>query len=111
MAENHIHTQELIQKISPIPLNLQISNTGDLKVSGDINQEELQPILDTSFLRYQLFLNQQKELDRESNLTAIYIGCIFSFLISLAVFCAFNQSPKSHNFQQSFEVRNHERNG
>ncbi|MFM6002245.1 MAG: hypothetical protein ACKPB7_03035 [Sphaerospermopsis kisseleviana] len=109
MEENHTHTQELIQKISPIPLNLQISNTGDLKVTGAIPTEELQPILDNSFLRYQLYLNHQKELDRENNLTAIYIGFIFSFLIAIAVFCAFNQSPKN-NYQQSFEV-NHERNG
>ncbi|MFM6157020.1 MAG: hypothetical protein ACKPE3_29165, partial [Sphaerospermopsis kisseleviana] len=100
---------ELIQKISPIPLNLEISDNGNLSLNGDINQDDLQPILDNSFLRYQFYLNHQKELDRENNLTAIYIGCVFSFLIAIAVFCAFNQSPKN-NYQQSFEV-NHERNG
>lgn len=104
MAENHTHTQELIQKISPIPLKLEISDKGNLSVNGDIKTDDLQPILDSSYLRYQLYLNHQKEMVRESNLTAIYIGCIFSTLIGIAVFCAFNQTPKNQNFQQSLEV-------
>lgn len=111
MEENTPQLTEIIHKISPLPLSLRISNTGEVDVKGDIPSEELQPILDNSFLRYQLYLNHQKELERENNLTAIYIGCIFSFLVALAVFCAFNQSPKSQNFQQSLEVTNHGING
>jgi hypothetical protein len=107
MAENQHQLTETIHKISPIPLTLKISNQGEIDVKGDIATEDLQPILDNSFLRYQLYLNHQKELDRENNLTAIYIGCIFSFLIALAVFCAFNQTPKNQNFQQSLEVKYH----
>lgn len=107
MAENHHTTRELIHKTSPIPLSLKISNTGEIDVKGDIKNDDLQPILDNSFLRYQLYLNHQKELERENNLTAIYIGCIFSFLIAISVFCAFNQVPKNQNFQQSLEATNH----
>jgi hypothetical protein len=102
---------ELLQKISPLTLSLKISNTGELDVKGDIPTDELQPILDNSFLRYQLYLKHQKELEKENNLTVLYIGFIFSFLLGLAVFCAFNQSPKSNNFQQSLEVTTHGYNG
>ena len=106
MVQNTPQT-EIINKISPLPLSLKISNTGNIDVKGDVKGDDLQTILDISHLRYQLYLNHQRQLDRENNLTVIYIGFIFSFLVALAVFCVFNQSPK---FQQSLEVQSYESN-
>jgi hypothetical protein len=100
---------QIIDKISPIPLSLKISNTGEVNVTGDWLTEDLQPILDNSYLKYQLYLKHQKELVRESNLTSLCIGGIFSALIGIAVFCCFNQAPK--NLQQSLQVQNYGTHG
>lgn len=89
--------QETLQKISPIPLRLEISENGNLSVNGDIANDDLQPILDNSFLRYRLYLDHQKTLARENNLTAIYIGLVFSILLGLLTFCLF--SPKQQQLQ------------
>ena len=93
-------TQEILNKISPLPLTLEISDNGNLKLNGDINSDDLQPILDNSFLRYQIFLNHQKNLERENNLISIYIGIIFSVLFGLSIYCCFNlQSQTQSNLE------------
>ena len=98
-------TQEILNKISPLPLTLEISDNGNLKLNGDINSDDLQPILDNSFLRYQLYLNHQKNLERENNLISVYIGLIFSFLIGLSVFCCLNlQSQTQSNLEVYYGI-------
>lgn len=109
MEETQIQVQETLQKTSP-KLNLRISRRGDLDLQGDVNSTDLQTILDNSHLRNKLYLEYQKHFDRESNITVLYIGLIFSSLIGLICFCAMNQSPKS-SYQQSLGVLNHEFNG
>ena len=99
MEEAQIEKHEILQKISPQQLNLKISNTGEIALQGDIKSDDLQAILDSSYLRNKLYLKHQKQLDHESNLTAIYIGLVFSSLIGLTCFCLFNQSPKNQNYQ------------
>jgi hypothetical protein len=110
MEESQIATQEILHKISRPPLNLRISNHGDIALQGDINSDDLQTILDASYLRNSLYLEHQKQLDRESNLMVLYIGLIFSSLIGLIAFCFFNQSPK-YPTQHSYRIENHECNG
>jgi hypothetical protein len=114
MEETQLEVQELIQKISRPSFNLKISNQGEIDVQGDIASEDLQAILDSSYLRNSLYLEHQKELDRESNLMVIYIGLVFSTLVGLICFCALNQSPKYQNYrtyQHSYRIENHEFNG
>ena len=111
MAETQLEVQELIHKISRPSLNLRISNQGEVNIQGDVASEDLQAILDSSYLRNSLYLEHQKQLDRESNLMVLYIGFIFSSLIGLICFCALNQSPKYPKYQQSLGVQNHEFNG
>ena len=111
MEETQIATQEILHKISRPPLNLRISNQGEIDIKGDINSTDLQIILDASYLKTNLYLEHQKQLDRESNLMVLYIGLIFSGLIGLIAFCFFNQSPKYQNYrtyQQSYRIENHE---
>lgn len=109
MEKTQIQVQENLQKISQ-KLNLRISNQGEVDLQGDINSTDLQSVLDSSHLRNKLYLEYQKQIDRESNLMVIYIGLIFSSLIGLICFCAMNQSPKS-SYQQSLGVQNHVYNG
>lgn len=114
MEETQLEVQELIQKISRPSFNLKISNQGEIDIQGDVNSDDLQTILDASYLRNSLYLEHQKQLDRESNLMVIYIGLIFSTLIGLICFSALNQSPKYQNYrtyQQSLGVQNHVING
>lgn len=111
MEEITSQQTEIIDKISPIPLSLKISSTGEVNVTGDLLTEDLQPILDNSQIKYQLYLNHQRELVRESNLTSLYIGCIFSAMIGIAVFCCFNQASKNQNLQQSLQVQNYDTHG
>ena len=114
MEELQLKTLEPLQKISRPSLNLRISNQGEIDLQGDVASEDLQAILDSSYLRNSLYLEHQKQLDRESNLMVLYIGLIFSSLIGLISFCALNQSPKYQNYrtyQQSLGVQNHEFNG
>lgn len=111
MAENQLEVQEIIHKISRPPLNLRISKQGELDLQGDISSDDLQTVLDASYLKSTLYLEHQKQLDRESNLMVIYIGLIFSTLIGLICFCALNQSSKYQNYQQSYRIGNHEFNG
>jgi hypothetical protein len=111
MEETQLATQEILQKISRPSFNLKISNQGEIDVQGDIASEDLQAILDSSYLRNSLYLEHQKQLDRESNLMVIYIGLIFSTLIGLIAFCALNQSQKYPTYQQSQGIENHEFNG
>jgi hypothetical protein len=109
MEETQVETQLQLQKISP-QFNLKISNTGEIDIKGDIKSDDLQAILDSSYLRNKLFLKHQKQLDHESNLMVIYIGLVFSTLVGLTCFCLFNQSPKSHTYQ-SLGVSNYVHNG
>jgi hypothetical protein len=111
MENQQIEVQELIHKISRPQFNLKISNQGEIDIQGDIDSEDLQAILDSSYLRNSLYLEHQKQLDRESNLMVLYIGLIFSSLIGLICFCALNQSPKYPTYQQSLGVKSHEFNG
>ena len=111
MEETQLEVQEVIHKISRPPLNLRISNQGDIALQGDIDSTDLQTILDASYLKSSLYLEHQKQLDRESNLMVLYIGLIFSTLIGLICFCALNQSPKYPTYQQSLGVKNHVING
>ena len=111
MEELQLKTLEPLQKISRPSLNLRISNQGEIDLQGDVASEDLQAILDSSYLRNSLYLEHQKQLDRESNLMVLYIGLIFSSLIGLISFCALNQSPKYPTYQQSLGVQNHEFNG
>jgi hypothetical protein len=111
MAETQLEVQEIIHKISRPQFNLKVSNQGEIDVQGDIASEDLQAILDSSYLRNSLYLEHQKQLDRESNLMVLYIGLIFSTLVGLICVCALNQSPKYTNYQQSLGVRSHEFNG
>ena len=114
MAETQLEVQEIIHKISRPQFNLKVSNQGEIDVQGDIASEDLQAILDSSYLRNSLYLEHQKELDRESNLMVIYIGLVFSTLVGLICFCALNQSPKYQNYrtyQHSYRIENHEFNG
>jgi len=99
MEETQIKTLETLQKISPPQFKLKISNTGEIDLRGDIKGEDLQAILDSSYLRNSLHLEHQKQLDHESNLISIYIGLVLSTLIGLTCFCLFNQSPKNHTYQ------------
>jgi hypothetical protein len=110
MENQQIEVQELIHKISRPPLNLRISKQGELDLQGDISSDDLQTVLDASYLRNSLYLEHQRYLDRESNLMVIYIGLIFSSLIGLICFCALNQSQNFQN-QQSLGVQNYEFNG
>ena len=114
MEETQLQLLEPLQKISRPQFNLKISNQGEIDIQGDIDSTDLQAILDASYLRNSLYLEHQKQLDRESNLMVCYIGLIFSSLIGLICFCALNQSPKYQNYrtyQQSLGVKNHEFNG
>ena len=111
MENQQIEVQELIHKISRPSFNLKISNQGEIDVQGDIASEDLQAILDSSYLRNSLYLEHQKQLDRESNLMVLYIGIIFSTLVGLICFCALNQSPKYPTYQHSYRIENHEFNG
>ena len=114
MEETQLVTQEILQKISRPQFNLKISNQGEIDIQGDIDSTDLQTILDASYLKTNLYLAHQKQLDRESNLMVLYIGCIFSSLIGLMCFCALNQSPKYQNYrtyQQSLGIKNHVING
>jgi hypothetical protein len=111
MEETQIALIEPLQKISRPSFNLKVSNQGEIDLQGDIASEDLQAILDSSYLRNSLYLEHQKKLDRESNLMVLYIGLIFSSLIGLLCFCALNQSPKYPTYQQSLGVKNHEFNG
>lgn len=114
MEELQLKTLETLQKISHPPLSLKISNQGEVNIEGDIASEDLQAILDSSYLRNSLYLEHQKQLNRESNLMVFCIGIIFSSLIGLMCFCALNQSPKYQNYrtyQQSLGVKSHEFNG
>jgi hypothetical protein len=111
MEETQIELQETIHKISRLPLSLKISKQGEIDLKGDIASEDLQVVLDASHVKTNLYLEHQKQLDRESNLMVIYIGLIFSSLIGLICFCALNQSPKYTTYQQSLGVRSHEFNG
>ena len=114
MAETQLEVQEIIHKISRPQFNLKVSNQGEIDLQGDIASEDLQAILDSSYLRNTLYLEHQKQLDRESNLMVIYIGLIFSTLIGLICFCALNQSSKYqnyHTYQHSYRIENHEFNG
>lgn len=108
MEETQIQVQETLQKTSP-KLNLRISSRGDLDLQGVVNSTDLQNILDNSHLRNKLYLEYQKHFDRESNLTVLYIGLVFSSLIGLICFCAMNQSKTT--YQQSLGVQNHVHNG
>lgn len=108
MEKTQIQVQENLQKISQ-KLNLRISNQGEVDLQGNVNSTDLQAILDNSHLRNKLYLEYQKQIDRESNLIVVYIGLIFSSLIGLICFCAMNQSPKSS--YQSLGVSNHVHNG
>jgi hypothetical protein len=99
MEETQLNTLEALQKISRPHINLRISNSGEIDLRGDIDSEDLQSILDSSHLRNKLYLDHQKQLDRDSNLMAIYIGLVFSSLIALTCFCLLNQSPKNHTYQ------------
>ena len=109
MEETQLKTLEPLQKISPPQLNLKISNTGEIDLQGDIKSDDLQAILDSSYLKSNLYLQHQKQLDRESNLMACYIGLVFSSLIGLTCFCLLNQSPKNQNYQSG--VINYVHNG
>ena len=111
MAETQLEVQEIIHKISRPQFNLKISNHGEIDLQGDIASEDLQAILDSSYLRNTLYLEHQKQLDRESNLMVLYIGLIFSTLVGLICFCALNQSPKYTNYQQSQGVKSYVING
>ena len=111
MEEPQLKTLELLQKISRPPLTLKISNQGELDLQGDINSDDLQTILDASYLKTNLYLEHQKQLDRESNLMVIYIGLIFSSLIGLICFCALNTNQKYRTYQHSQRIQNHEFNG
>lgn len=108
MEKTQIQVQENLQKISQ-KLNLRISNQGEVDLQGDINSTDLQSVLDSSHLRNKLYLEYQKQIDRESNLTVLYIGLVFSSLIGLICFCAMNQSKTT--YQQSLGVQNHVYNG
>jgi len=88
-----ITNQKLHQK-SRIPLNLRLSDTGNLHVQGDIKPEDLQSILDCSQLRLKICQEHEQRLNRENNLAAIYIGLIISSVLGLSIFCLFNQAPK-----------------
>ena len=111
MEETQLATQEILQKISRPPLNLRISNQGDIALQGDIDSTDLQTILDASYLKSSLYLEHQKQLDRESNLMVMYIGLIFSTLVGLICFCALNTNQKYPTYQQSLGIKNHEFNG
>ena len=111
MAESQIEVQEILHKISHPQFNLKISNQGEIDIQGDINSDDLQAILDSSYLRNSLYLEHQKRLDRESNLMVIYIGLIFSTLVGLICFCALNTNQKYSTYQQSLGVKNYEFNG
>ena len=111
MEESQIVTQEILHKISHPQFNLKISNQGDIALQGDIDSTDLQTILDASYLKTNLYLEHQKQLDRESNLMVCYIGLIFSTLIGLICFCALNTNQKYPTYQQSLGVQNHEFNG
>ena len=111
MAEAQLEVQEIIHKISRPSFNLKISNQGEIDIQGDVNSDDLQTILDASYLRNSLYLEHQKQLDRESNLMVLYIGLIFSTLVGLICFCALNQSPKYTNYQQSQGVKTYVING
>ena len=111
MEETQIELLEPLHKISRPQFNLKISNQGEIDIQGDIASEDLQAVLDSSYLRNSLYLEHQKQLDRESNLMVLYIGLIFSSLIGLMCFCALNQSPKYHNYQQSLGVKTNVING
>lgn len=111
MEETQLQLLEPLQKISRPSLNLRISNQGEIDIQGDIDSEDLQAILDSSYLRNSLYLEHQKQLDRESNLMVLYIGIIFSTLVGLICFCGLNQSSKYTNYQQSLGVKNYEFNG
>ena len=99
MEETQLNTLEALQKISRPHINLRISNSGEIDLQGDIKGEDLQSILDSSHLRNKLYLDHQKQLDRESNLMVCYIGLVFSTLVALTCFCLLNQSPKPHTYQ------------
>ena len=103
-----IQVQETLQKMSP-KLNLRISNKGEVDLQGVVNSTDLQNILDNSHLRNKLYLEYQKQIDRESNLMVIYIGLVFSSVIGLICFCAMNQSKTT--YQQSLGVQNYVHNG
>ena len=103
-----IQVQETLQKMSP-KLNLRISNQGEVDLQGVVNSTDLQNILDNSHLRNKLYLEYQKQIDRESNLMVIYIGLVFSSVIGLICFCAMNQSKTT--YQQSLGVQNYVHNG
>ena len=114
MEELQLKTLEPLHKISRPQFNLKLSKQGEIDLQGDINSDDLQAILDSSYLRNSLYLEHQKQLDRESNLMVVYIGLIFSSLIGLMCFCALNQSPKYQNYrtyQHSYRIENHEFNG
>ena len=99
MEEAQIEKHEILHKISPPQLNLKISNTGEIDLRGDIDSTDLQTILDASYLKSNLYLQHQKQLDRESNLMVCYIGLVFSTLVGLTCFCLLNQSPKPVPYQ------------
>ena len=103
-----IQVQETLQKMSP-KLNLRISNQGEVDLQGVVNSTDLQNIIDNSHLRNKLYLEYQKQIDRESNLMVIYIGLVFSSVIGLICFCAMNQSKTT--YQQSLGVQNYVHNG
>ena len=106
MEEIQVH--ETLQKMSP-KLNLRISNQGEVDLQGVVNSTDLQNIIDNSHLRNKLYLEYQKQIDRESNLMVIYIGLVFSSVIGLICFCAMNQSKTT--YQQSLGVQNYVHNG
>lgn len=92
-------------QVSPIPFTLNLSERGELKISGEASPELLQPILDASHLRASLYQKHQEFIEREANRTALLIGIIFASLLGLFVFCALNTSPKLQSTKVTIDAQ------
>jgi hypothetical protein len=93
--------EELRTRTKSPPTLLQISEKGELRLSGNYSPESLQPVLDASLLQSREYLRHQEKLSREANLMSIYLGVIFASIFGLTVFCLFNLKPQSNNHAKS----------
>lgn len=67
-------------------IDLKLSNNGHVQVKGDVSNEQLQAILDSSLLRSRIYQESQLKIEQENKQASLLIGCYFSLIVGLIVF-------------------------
>lgn len=67
-------------------LDLKLSSNGQVQVKGEVTNEQLQAILDSSLLRSRIYQESQLKIEKEVKESSILIGCYFSLIVGLIVF-------------------------